>query len=742
MQPQPVTLYPLLWLSGALLLGMLAAPAFGLAWALYLAAGLAAGVAALAERRFHRPRLAWAALVLLAACLGAARWQAAHPAVTRADVAWWAGQGTFRLTGVVDDMPVPDGERLRFRLRVEGLQPLANGELAGEAQPARGSVSVSVARGADVRYGDRIRVSGTLSGVERGARGRAVYLSSWAEPKIERHGQGNPLRAALFALRERAYRTVNTIFPQPEAALVNGILLGIDGDLPEGLAEDYRVTGTAHIIAISGFNIAVLVQMCAALFGRLLRRWRALIATALVVGLYALLAGGDPPVLRAAVMGVLVLLGQALGRRSNGLTSLSFTGAVLCLISPDLPWDVSFQLSFAATLGLVLYAGPLQAAFQRFLRARLPAAWAARLAAPVGEYVLVTVAAQITTLPLMVLYFGRLAGWGLLANILVLPPQPLIMMLSGAAAIAGLVWLPLGRVLGWLFWPLPAYSNAAVELLARLPGGNVDVSAVAPGLLALVYALLFAATWAQRAGRLHSLWKPTAVITAAGLAAAVVSSAALSAPDGRLHITVLPAADAVLVTTPAGRHVLIGGADAETLAEQVPPHLPAFSRQLDGMILPGVESRGLADLPGLFERLPVAWLAAPDALWASKAGEKLEKGLLDAGMRTGGLPAGMLFDLGDGARLEVLAESEDGAALLLTWGRFRALLPGSATPDDLALHWKDITQPTLLVLNSGAAEDWVDLRPLMAWGNAITPSPGESLLAQTDGENLWLSLLR
>jgi len=364
----------------------------------------------------------------------------------------------------------------------------------------------------------------------------------------------------------------------------------------------------------------------------------------------------------------------------------------------------------------VLYAGPLQAAFGRFLRARLPAAWAARLAAPAGEYVLVTVAAQITTLPLMVLYFGRLAGWGLLTNILVLPPQPLIMMLSGAAAIAGLVWLPLGRVLGWLFWPLPAYSNAAVELLARLPGGNVDVSAVAPGLLALVYALLFAATWAQRAGRLGRLWKPTAVITAAGLAAAVVSSAALSAPDGRLHITILPAADAVLVTTPGGRHVLIGGADAETLAGQVPPRLPAFSRQLEGMILPAVESRGLADLPGLFERLPAAWLAAPDALWASPAGEKLEKGLLDTDMRTGSLPAGMVFDLGDGARLEVLAESDEGAALLLTWGNFRALLPGDVPPE--RLKGRGLEGCTLLVLPSQEVVDWEWLQPLMTWSAA------------------------
>ena len=141
MQPQPVTRYPLLWLSGALLLGMFVAPAVGLDWALYLTAGVALGIAALIARRFRRPRLAWAAVLLLAACLGAARWQAAHPALTQADVAWWAvhssaeaGERTrLTLTGRVAAMPEPDGDRLRFMLRADSLR--VDGSDA--AQPVR-----------------------------------------------------------------------------------------------------------------------------------------------------------------------------------------------------------------------------------------------------------------------------------------------------------------------------------------------------------------------------------------------------------------------------------------------------------------------------------------------------------------------------------------------------------------------------------------------------------------------------
>jgi len=743
MQPQPVTRYPLLWLSGALLLGMFAAPAVGLDWALYLTAGVALGIAAFTARRFRRPRLAWAAVLLLAACLGAARWQAAHPALTQADVAWWAvhssaeaGERTrLTLTGRVAAMPEPDGDRLRFMLRADSLR--VDGSDA--AQPVRGEVIASVPRGSDLRYGDQVRISGTLTPIDRGAPGVRVYLSSAQPAKITARGKGNLFQAALFAVRRRAYETVKAIFPPREAALVNGILLGLDGDIPEELAEAYRVTGTAHIIAISGFNIAVLAQACAALFAGRMRRWRALLATLLVVGMYTLLAGGDPPVARAAVMGALVLAGQALGRRSSGLTSLAFTAALLCLFSPDLPWDISFQLSFAATLGLVLYAGPLQSAFHGLLQRRVPARWAGRLIAPlsrgVGEYLLVTLAAQITTLPLMVLHFERVAAWGLLTNLLVLPPQPLVMMLSGAAAIVGMIWLPAGKVLGWLAWPLPAYSNAAVELLARLPGGNLDVSAVAPGLLALVYALLFVFTWAWRSGRatLARLWKPAAALVAGGLAVTSAWSAALSAPDGRLHLALLPAADGalVLVTAPDGRSVLIasGSLDADALVEQATRRLPVSAPELDGIVLADADASSLPRLIGLWERMPVGWLAATDGLWATPGGEKLEKAVYAAQIDTGSLPRGARFDLGDGARLEVLAETENAAALRVEWGQFCAVLPGSAAPGDVP----DMAGCTLLILGKDAVEDWSAVQPQIIWRAGDAP-----VQIETDGRQMWV----
>jgi len=409
----------------------------------------------------------------------------------------------------------------------------------------------------------------------------------------------------------------------------------------------------------------------------------------------------------------------------------------MTLANPLTLWDVGFQLSFVATFSLILFATPMSQRFDVAMRQRLPAGVAPTLIGFFNDALIVTLAATVLTLPLIAYYFGRVSIVSPLTNLLVLPPQPLVMMLSGAATIAGLIWLPLGKLLGWLFWPLPAYSNTAVELLARLPGGNLDVTNLAPGLLALAYALLLVVTWAQRAGRLRSLWKPGAALVLAGLAAMGAASAALSAPDGRLHVTMLPAPNGptILVSSPGGRSVLISAADAELLAEKIPALLPASQRGVDGMLLPGADGRGLSELPGLFERLPLGWLAAPDALWATPNGEKLEKAALDAGLRTAGLPAGAVFDLGDGVRLEVLAESESGPALLLSWDRFRALLPGGVSPD--ALRGRDLQGCTLLVLDAQDAPDWLWVQPLLLWDSTAQ----QALALETDGQRLWASQL-
>ena len=150
-----------------------------------------------------------------------------------------------------------------------------------------------------------------------------------------------------------------------------GILLGRDQGLSPQLEEAFQRTGTTHIIAISGFNIAILAGLFTGIATRLLgRKWGAITAL-LGIGGYTILVGADAAVVRAAIMGAAGVLGGMFGRRQNGLNSLGMAALLMMLLNPNMPWDVGFQLSVAATLGLVLYAQPIEEWFLGVMKSRI-----------------------------------------------------------------------------------------------------------------------------------------------------------------------------------------------------------------------------------------------------------------------------------------------------------------------------------------------------------------------------------
>ena len=163
-----------------------------------------------------------------------------------------------------------------------------------------------------------------------------------------------------------------------------GILLGVETGIPRPVQEAFKDTGTSHIIAISGFNITILSGMLATGFGRWLGPRGGGVAAGVGITAYTILVGADAAVVRAAIMGGLSLFARQVGRRQAGLNSLAFCAAMMALFTPKILWDVGFQLSFAATLGLVLYADPLTGAFIRWSTRFLPEAMANRLAGPAG----------------------------------------------------------------------------------------------------------------------------------------------------------------------------------------------------------------------------------------------------------------------------------------------------------------------------------------------------------------------
>lgn len=718
---------PLLWLSMAFILGLLLAEALPLPWLAY--AGLAAVLGLLAwleqRRGWWKAWRKWCrlpvALVLAAVMLGGLRAQLARPAWLPSALGWHNDlYASARVEGVLAAPPDQRESGTLLRLRAERL--LVNGQI----YPVSGLLQARVKQAGNWQYGDAVTLQGRLlTPPEGGGFSYRDYLerqgiySYMLFPQVEDlpgAPRGGLLRD-LYALRDKAYHRLQGFLPHDEAALLGGIVLGIESDISAEVERDFQDTGTAHIVVISGFNIAILAALFARLVGRFFTRWWIPPLAGLGVVLYTLMVGGQPPVTRAALMGVMGLLGEQLGRRQSGVNSLAFTAALMCLFNPQLPYDASFQLSFAATLGLVLYAAPLQNEFEAWVERRWGEAAAKRWGGPVSEYVLFTLAAQLTTLPVIVVHFQRVSLSALIANPLVLPVQPLIMVLGSLTALAGMIFAPLGQLLAWLVWPLLAYTLRAAHLLAKLPGGALDTGAVSPMWVLVFYALLLLLTlrWKQLAARKAPL---RFAALAAGLlaASALVWQAVLARPDGRLHLIVLDArgGPGLLVITPRGQTLLVesGSASPTALRRALGRRLPLLNRQLDALLLTG-SAPSAAHLQGLAARQVFAVPApAAEPLWTS-LGENSRLGLEG------------------GVELEMEAPCARGAGLTLRYGDFSARLPGGCEEDQEALLW----------VETGGGD------PLLAvaWGRmeingARQPAlpPGGWLELATDGQQVWV----
>ncbi|MEJ2748727.1 MAG: ComEC/Rec2 family competence protein, partial [Anaerolineae bacterium] len=410
------------WLTGIWLASVVDWP---LAYWLALAGVAAAGVLLL--RRYEQARTV--VLIGIGLGLGGARYVTAVPTITESHIAYYNDGGKLTFTGIVSDEPDVRDRFTNLRLSVDTLT-LPD----GTSRPVHGQVLIRAFRYPEIPYGARLEVTGQLetppefedfSYKDYLARQGIHSLINTPRLTILAENEGSPVKQTILAFKARAQATINQIIPDPQAALLSGILLGNDNGLSPELAEAFRITGMTHIIAISGFNIAILIAIMVSVSEPLLGRRGSVAFAVGGVTLYTILVGAAASVVRAAIMGSIYLLaGRLLGRPNFAYASLFVAGFLMTAVNPFTLWDVGFQLSFTATLGLMLYADP----FTQWTRARL-LRWLDRdvvrqIMGIITESVLITLAAQVLTLPLMAAYFGQLSLISLPANALILPAQP------------------------------------------------------------------------------------------------------------------------------------------------------------------------------------------------------------------------------------------------------------------------------------------------------------------------------
>lgn len=258
---------------------------------------------------------------------------------------------------------------------------------------------------------------------------------------------------------------VNSLLPEPQAGLLNGILFGIKANMAHSLYQAMRDTGVLHIIALSGMNISILVNLVAkvTLF---LGRKISIMATLIIISAFVVFVGPSPSIVRAAIMGGMSLIAIYLGRQSWSILSLFLTSGIMLLVRPNWLGEISFQLSFLSTLGIILAVKLVKRKQSFRLLDQLKYAFKENLA--------LTLSAQLFTLPIILYNFHRLSLISPLANLLIGWTMQPIMILGFVAATLGLIFLPLGFVPALMTWVPLTYLVKVVEWLAKVPGASIE----------------------------------------------------------------------------------------------------------------------------------------------------------------------------------------------------------------------------------------------------------------------------
>ncbi len=597
-------------------------------------------------------------------------------------------QDSTVLTGVVSDFPDRRDQVTNLRIKAEFIQKFPE----EESIPVRGFLLAKIPVEENVVYGDRVQISGYLDlppeeedfNYRDYLKRQDIYVYfARADLEVLESNQGNFLLKIIFLIKARALEILYQLWPDPEASLLAGILLGVESGISEGVQKAFRETGTTHIIAISGFNITIVAGFFSRFFSRMLNPRRGALAALLGICLYTLLVGADAAVVRAAVMGGLSIFAQQIGRRQHGINAAALASLVMILINPQLPWDISFQLSLSATLGLILYADPLAGWFLALSSRFLPLERAQRITQPVSEYILFTFAAQLTTLPVMLYHFHSFSLNTFLTNPAILPVQPPIMIVGGLALILGLIWFPLGRLVAPLVYPFVLYTIRVVEWFSRLPINTSHVGEIATGWIFLFYGILGLITFGSPLlFQLRGFLTPSLLAIGLVLGVVLVWRGVYSTPDGHMHLYIFDVGtgSAVYLESPSGQRILInGGPSTRLLSDHLGRRLPPFRRNLDLVVVASPVKQDLDALAGnlpRFEPRGILWLGDPALCWEA---ENLRAVLEENQTPLIFGESGQTLILSDGMRIKILSVNDRGGTLLIDFQNFRGLFPFGIT---------------------------------------------------------------
>lgn len=378
---------------------------------------------------------------------------------------------------------------------LEGVNPARDGK-DGQWKDGRGNISIKTLIYPEYNYGDNLEIECFLqepTNFEDSTFNYKKYLAKqdiWSicsAPKIKKleGDSGNPLVKIMLRFKTKIEVNISRLWPQPDSSLMAGILYGSRSGLPQDLTDNFSRTGVSHIIAVSGYNVSIIIV---ALNGLLIylgffRKQSFWLLVFLIIA-FVFFTGASASVVRAGVMALVTLIAQHAGRLSAIGRVLTYTCVIMLVSNPYmLVWDAGFQLSFLATVGLVYLSPIIKEFFDKKFTVKNT------LLSGLLEVFVTTMAAIIITLPLIMYQFGRVSLVAPLVNMLILWSMPWLMLCGFLALVLSFIFFPIGQLVGWLTEFGIRYVIMVIDWFGRLAWAAIEIR-IPLWVMVLSYALL------------------------------------------------------------------------------------------------------------------------------------------------------------------------------------------------------------------------------------------------------------
>ena len=339
-------------------------------------------------------------------------------------------------------------------------------------------VLVNTSSSVEYKYGDEVSLSGKLEKPENFITDQGktfdyinylrkdgvLYTMSYPRVEVLSGGNGNFIKSFLFSIKNKFLEKINKVIPEPESTLMGGIILGEKSSFPDELRQSFINTGTIHIVALSGYNITIVAEWFMKVFSFMspvFSIWSGIIA----IILFILMTGSSSTAIRAGIMAILALYARQSGREYDVARILVLTAAVMIVFNPFvLVYDVSFQLSFIATVALIFFTPKIEKYFY-WVPDRLG----------LRDIVAVTFAVYVFVLPFILYKMGNLSLVALPTNILILPFIPFTMLFGFITGLSGFISYFVSVIFGYISQYLLQYELNMANFFSSIPFSSITI---------------------------------------------------------------------------------------------------------------------------------------------------------------------------------------------------------------------------------------------------------------------------